>query len=77
VPGAGDQSQKQKKMCKYQTLRRVFRSTNANHAPSTSNHEVDGGAQLVSQGVANAHDIANLQAITTPQALYWEQINEC
>jgi hypothetical protein len=30
-----------------------------------------------SRGLAHAHLIANLQAITTPQALYWEQINEC
>jgi hypothetical protein len=33
--------------------------------------------QLVSQGLACANDIANLQAITTTPALYWEQINEC
>jgi hypothetical protein len=32
--------------------------------------------QLVSQGLACAHDIANLQTITTTPALYWEQIYE-
>jgi hypothetical protein len=33
-------------MSKYQTLRLVSRSPIANHAPSASNHAVDGGAQV-------------------------------
>jgi hypothetical protein len=33
--------------------------------------------QLVSQGLARTHDIANLQTITLTPALYWEQIYEC
>ncbi len=33
--------------------------------------------QIASQGLACAHDIANLQAITTTPVLYWEQIYEC